>query len=135
MKALMALVPALIFSLFSLNPTFAEAEYSQLQIKIERYTSTSGEINVSSYLNNIGHYVGYRLVAVEVIASALNESAGITVHINNTRQGPTLQLGEMVLNYHVFPNTGFFIGHGAENIQLRSINPAYVKSVNLILTL
>ena len=135
MKALLSLITALVFSIVLLNPTLVKAEYSQVQFKIERYSSSNGEINVSSYLRNIEHYVGFRLVAVEVIAAALNESATVMVRVNNTRQGPALQLGDTVLNYRIFPNTGFFIGKGAEDIRLRTINPAYVKSVNLILTL
>ncbi len=135
MKALMSLIPAIIISTVLLTPTLVKAEYSQLQFKIERYSSSNSEINVSSYLKNIEHYAGFRLVAVEVIAAALNESATMTVHINKTWQGPALQLGDTVLNYRIFPNTGFIIGLGAEDIKLRMINPAYVKSVNLILTL
>lgn len=138
MKAFLALLfPALIFSIVVISPLpsfSAENEYFQLPMKIERYTSSASEVDVSVYIKNAAHYVGFRLVAVEVIAGALNESATALVYINNTRQGPTLILGQTTANYRILPNTAFVIGRGGEKIKLFAINPAYIKSVNLILT-
>ncbi len=122
----------LVIGLFSMSVS-AEAQYSQLSVKIERYTSSKGEIDINKYIKNVGHYAGYRLVAVDVIAGALVESATMTVHINNTRQGQTLKLGQTTLSHRIVPNTGFFMGRGAEKIKLRTVSPAYVKYVNLIL--
>ena len=135
MKALLSLIPALFFSTaLLLNPTAAKAQHLQLPLTIERYMSTASEIDVSSYIKNIEQYVGFRLVAIEVIASALNESAEMTLHINGTRQGPILELGQVILNYRVVPNSNFLVGQGAEQIKLITTKPAYVKNVNVILT-
>ncbi len=136
MKAFLSLVvPSLIIStLLMVNPAAAEAQYAQVQVKVERYTTTNGEINIRPYIKNVAHYAGFRLVAVDVIAGALVDTSTMTVHINNTRQGQFIQLGQNTVSYRVFPNTGFFMGQGAENILLRTTKPAYVKSVTLILT-
>ncbi len=138
MKAfLSSLVPALIVStvlMLNLNPAQAETQYSQVHFKIERYTSTASELNIRPYIKNLEHYTGFRLVAVEIVASALNESAAVTVSINGKQEGPTLNLGQNTLVYRVFPSTGVFMGFGAEDIKLQMKNPAYIKSVNLILT-
>lgn len=123
---------AFIFSfVFTLMPENAQAQYSQLSVKIERYTSSTGEIDV--HLKNAEHYAGFRLIAVEVVAGALVETATITVDINKSQQQPELQLGPSTLNYRIVPSSNFFIGQGAEKIKLRTINPAYIKNVNLIL--
>ena len=116
------------------NPVAAEAQYAQVQVKVERHTTVNGEVDIRPYIKNVEHFVGFRLVAVDVIAGALVDTSIMTVHINNTRQGQTLQLGQDTVNYRIFPNTGFFMGQGAEKIKLRTTNPAYIKSVNLILT-
>jgi hypothetical protein len=135
MKSFLALmISTSIFStICSFIPESAEAQYAQVQIKIERYTSVMGAVNVRSYIKNLAHYQGFRLVAVEVIASALNETSAMNVQINKTRQGPTLHLGSQTQIYRISPNTSFVMGRGAENIVLRTENPAYIKTVNLIL--
>lgn len=134
MKAFFFTVLSVFTFTVLLTPTSAQAEYLQMSVKIERYTASTGEINISSYMENVAHYVGFRLVAIEVIAGALNEKATMTVHIRNKRQGKTLQLGQFVSNYRVIPSTGYYIGRGAEEIKIRTNKPAYVKYVNLILT-
>ncbi len=136
MKSFLSLlVPALIFStFFILNPTTAEAQNLQLQLKIERHTSIMGEINVRSYIKNVEEYEGFRLAAIEVVAGALNESATTTVYVNETQQGQTLQLGQVTLKFLILLNTDFYMGQGAEEIKLRTSNPAYIKNVNLILS-
>ncbi len=138
MKAfLTSLIPALIVSIvliLNLTPAQAETQYSQVHLRIERYTSTDSELNIRPYIKDVAHYTGFRLVAVEVVAGALNESAVVTVSVKGKQEGPTLNLGQDTLVYRIFPSTGVFMGFGAEDIKLQMMNPAYIKSVNLILT-
>ena len=127
-------LPILIFSTFFMaNPTIAEAQDSQLFLKIERYTS-AGEINLRTYIKNIEEYEGFRLTSIEVVAGALNETATATVFVNGTQQGQALQFGQLTLKFDILLNTNFFMGQGAEEIKLRTSNPTYIKTVNLILT-
>lgn len=135
MNSFLSLVPALIFStFFILNPTSAQAEDLELNFKIERYTSVMGEINIRSYIKNVEEYEGFRLAAIEIEAGALNESATTNVFVNGTQQGQTLQLGQVTLKFFILLETDFFMGRGAEQIKLHTPNPAYIKTVNLILT-
>lgn len=132
---LLSLISTFMFESFLLLDTAsAEIEYSQLPIKIERYTASTGEIDVRLFMENVAHFNGFRLVAVEVFAGALNERALMTVHIKNKRQGKSLQLGQFVSSYWVQPKANFYIGQGAEEIIVRTTKPAYVKYVNLILS-
>ena len=136
MKSFLALlVPALIFSLFfALKPTTAEARDIVIPLKIERYTSTMGEVNVRRYLKNVEDYHGLRLAAIEVEAAALNESAATTLLVNEIQQGQALSLEQVPLKFLIVLDTDFFMGQGAEEIKLLTQNPAYIKNVNLILT-
>lgn len=129
------LVPAFIISaFFMLNPSRAGAQDIQLQLKIERYTSTMSELNVRPYIKNLEDFYGFRLAAIEVEAGALNESSTTTVFVNGTQQGQALQLGQDTLKFFILLDTDFFMGQGAEEIKLRMANPAYIKNVKLILT-
>lgn len=128
-------VPALIISAFFIfTPTTSQAEEINLHLKIERYTPIVGEINVRTYIKNAEAYKGYRLSAIEVVAGALNESASTSVYVNGMQQGQSLPLGQETLNYFILLETDFFMGQGAEDIKLLITNPAYIKTVNLILT-
>ncbi len=127
-------LPILIFStFFMLNPTIAEAQDSQILLKIERYTS-AGEINLRTYIKNIEEYEGFRLASIEVVAGALNETATATVFVNGTQQGQALQLGQLTLKFDILLNTDFFMGQGAEDVKIRTTNPAHIKTVTLFLT-
>ena len=127
-------LPILIFStFFMLNQTIAEAQDSQLHLKIERYTP-AGEINLRSYIKNVEEYEGFRLAALEVVAGALNESATAAVFVNGKQQGQALQLGQLTLKYDILLNTDFFMGQGAEEVKIHTTNPAYIKMVTLFFT-
>ncbi len=124
----------LIFSTFFMaNLTIAEAQDSQLFLKIERYTS-AGEINLRTYIKNIEEHEGFRLTSIEVVAGALNETATATVFVNGTQQGQELQFGQLTLKFDILLNTNFFMGQGAEDVIIRTTNPAHIKTVTLFLT-
>ncbi len=129
--SLLATVPLVtIFTL--LNPTTANAQHSNLVLKIERYTSVASEVDIRPYIKNIENYKGLRLAAIEVVASALSETASTTVHVKDAQQGQALDLGQEILNYLVLVETDSLLGDGAEEIKLRTPRPAYIKTVNLI---
>lgn len=130
MKSFLSGLFATLF--FILNPTIAKAQYSSLELKIERYTAITGEIDVRSYLKNVEDYRGLRLVAIEVVASALLESATTMVLVSDKQQGDIIHLGLSHSTYPVLVETDSLMGEGAEEIKLQTRNPAYIKAVTLI---
>jgi hypothetical protein len=125
---------ALTISIFNLTPARAETQYFQAHFRIESYTSTDSEINIRPYIKNLEQYTGLRLVAVEVVAGAIADSAAMIVFVKGKQEGPVFNLGQNTMVYKVFPSTGVFMGFGAEDIKLKIKDPAYIKSVNLVLT-
>lgn len=126
-----------IFSvLFMLTPgpAQAQAQSSEVRLTIERYTSTGSEVNVLPELKDLQNFEGYRLVALEVSAGALNESSTVILSILDSQQGPSLQLGQTISNSLIYLETEFPLDQVIGKIRLRTEMPAHIKTVTLFLT-
>lgn len=104
-----------------------------LPIYVNRQMFGNDRLDVSQYIN-LYQYRGYRLVSIDITASASYNTALMDVIINGFQIAPTINLGRYTQNFRVFPNGPAYIGQGVDSIMLYTRGDLYLQQVVLQLS-
>ncbi|WP_413288605.1 hypothetical protein [Bdellovibrio sp. HCB337] len=93
----------------------------------------------SSYIDlgrsiNLYQYRGYRLVAIDFMASAHYGSALMDILVNGFQITPTINLNSYPNNFRIFPNQYMVIGQGADSIVFATRGDMQLRNVFLQLS-
>jgi hypothetical protein len=106
------------------NPGYSVPVY------VNRRMYGNDRLDLTQYLD-LYQYRGYRLVAIDFIASAAYNTALVDVLINGFQTGPTTNLNPYNQSYRVYPNGTPYIGQGADSIVFYTRGDSFIQQVTL----
>ncbi|HEX7674669.1 MAG TPA: hypothetical protein VF412_10885 [Bdellovibrio sp.] len=103
-----------------------------LPIPVARRMLGADRLDITQYIN-VNQYRGYRITAVEIEAASLYQVAFLDLYINGFTQGQSIQIGNFVQRYSVYPQDAV-IGQSAASIVIGNRGDLDVRGVTLRLS-
>ncbi|MDG0815130.1 hypothetical protein [Bdellovibrio svalbardensis] len=101
-------------------------------LSVARRMLGNDRLDISPYID-MYQYRGMRITAIEIEAAALYQVAFIDVLINSFGQGPSVQIGNYIQRYTVYPQDAV-IGQSAASIVLSTRGDMDIRGVTLRLS-